>query len=180
MDIARHWTYVHHCDIRARKMADRHYSRQTPGAREFVGNGHKIVLLQLLADGTPAAVWASHRPAPGKAVRPDGRDVWACTLFRVEHRTVPASELITEAMAITRFFWGDVMPKDGFYTTINPAKVQPIQRHGKPLWGYSWLKAGWFEAGITKRRKLLVFLFPSLDLVSPVRPLGVEQSTMFL
>ena len=180
MNIAQHWTHVHHCDIRARLMADRHYSRQTPGAREFVGNGHKIVLLQFLADGTPAAVWASHRPVPGKAVRPDGRDVWACTLFRVEHRTVHASVLISEAVAITKFFWGDVMPKDGFYTTINSKKVAPIQRHGKPLWGYSWLKAGWVESGVTKRRKLLVFLLSSLDQVVPIKPLGMEQLSLSL
>src|SRR5688500_3823663 len=100
-----HWTKVHHRDTRARLMADRHYSRQTPGAPEFIGNGQKIVLLQLLPDGTPAALWASHRPAPGKAVRPDGRDVWACCLFRIEQRTVAASELIREAVAVTKHYW---------------------------------------------------------------------------
>jgi hypothetical protein len=153
-------------------MADRHYSRQTPGAPEFVGNGHKIVLMHFTPDGTPAAVWASHRPAPGKAVRPDGRDVWACSLFRVEHRTVHASELITEAVAITKALWGAVMPKDGFYTTINPRKAPPIRRRGRDVWGYSYLKAGWEPAGITKERKLLIFIYPpdQLAVVVPIQP----------
>lgn len=159
-------------------MADRHYSRQTPGAPEFVGNGHKIVLLHFAPDGTAAAVWASHRPAPGKAVRPDGRDVWACSLFRVEQRTVAASQLIMEAVAITKGLWGDVMPRDGFYTTINPRKVPPIKRRGREVWGYSYLKAGWEPAGITKERKLLILIYPpeKLAQVEPITPeLEAEQ-----
>lgn len=160
-------------------MADRHYSRQTPGAREFVGNGHKIVLLQLL-DGQPVALWASHRPAPGKAVRPDGRDVWACTLFRVEERTVPASVLISEAVAITKGLWGAVPPADGFYTTINPHKVRPTMTRGKATWGYSWMRAGWAESGRTKRRNLMIFLLApeKLDQVQPLQPMHEAEQLL--
>jgi hypothetical protein len=179
--VSTYWMRVHHCDVRARLMADRHYSRQTPGAREFVGNGHKIVLLQLL-EGCPVAVWASHRPAPGKAVRADGRDVWACTLFRVEERTVPASVLIREAVAITKHLWGAVRPADGFYTTINPGKVRPTMVHGVQQWGYSWRRAGWFESGRTKARNLMVFLLSpeQLDQVDPVCPMVEAEQLRLL
>ena len=39
------WHQVRRCDVRARLLADRHYSRQTPGADEFMSNGRPLVLL---------------------------------------------------------------------------------------------------------------------------------------
>ena len=103
-----YWTRIHHRDIRARQMADRHYSRRTIGAAEFIPAGHKVVLMHFSPDGTPAAVWASHRAAPGaNLARPrfDGLDVWDCSIFRIEQHTVVASDLIREAVAITRGVW---------------------------------------------------------------------------
>ncbi len=166
---AQYWRRIDHTDPRALEMADRHYSRQSPGTPEFTPSGHKIVLMHFAIDGTPAALWASHRPAPGKAERPDGRDCWACTMFRVEQRTVPASELITEATAITRGLWTPT-PADGFYTTINPRKVAPIKRRGKDVWGYCYLKAGWeLQEDRTLARDLLILILPlaKLEAIEP-------------
>lgn len=165
---AQYWQRIDHADPRALDMADRHYSRQAPGTPEFVANGHKIVLMHFAPDGTPAALWASHRPAPGKATRPDGRDVWACTLFRVEQRTVLASELIKEAVAITAGIWRP-LPMDGFYTTINPKFVKSQGR--KRGWGWCYQCAGWMVlTERTKRRNLIVLILPydTLAQVSPI------------
>lgn len=139
-------------------MADRHYSRESPGTPEFTPNGQKVVLLHFAENGTPAALWASHRPAPGMAERPDGRDVWACTMFRVEQRTVLASELIKEAVAITAGLWRP-LPVDGFYTTINPKFVKSQGR--KRGWGWCFQCAGWeVQTEHTKRRNLIVLILP--------------------
>lgn len=167
------WQQVHHRDRRAVEMADRHYSRQKPGTPEFTRPGHKIVLLHFLPDGTPAALWASQRPSPDSGIkRADGLNAWDCSVFRVEHRTVPASELIGEAVCITRYFWGDLMPADGFVTTVNPHKVQTIKRRGKTVHGFSFQKAGWQELKITKTRKLVMLQLPLSDVwqFRPIEP----------
>lgn len=170
---ARYWHRIDHADPRALDMADRHYSRQSPGTPEFMGNGHKIALMHFAPDGTPAALWASHRPAPGVAVRSDGRDAWACTMFRVEQRTVLASELIAEAVAITVGLWTP-LPADGFYTTINPRFVKSQGRKRGHGWCYQC--AGWeVQAERTKRRDLIVLILP-YDKLSSVQPITATIS----
>lgn len=164
---AQYWHRIIHTDPRALEMADRHYSRKSPGTPEFIPAGHKIVLMHFAADGTPAALWASHRPAPDAGLaRPrfDGLDVWDCSIFRVEQRTVPASELIAEAVAITRGLWTPT-PADGFYTTINPRKVPPIKRRGQDMWGYCYVKAGWeLQERRTSSQGLIVLILPAAKL----------------
>lgn len=170
MNTAVYWQRIDHTDPRALVMADRHYSRQSPGTPEFMPSGHKIVLMHFAADGTPAALWGMHRPAPGKAVRADGRDAWACTMFRVEQRTVLASELIKEAVAVACGLWAP-RPEDGFYTTINPRKVAPIKRRGQDVWGYCYIKAGWVVEDLrTTARDLIILSLPKIafDQVVPV------------
>jgi len=165
---AQYWQRIDHADPRALDMADRHYSRQAPGTPEFVANGHKIVLMHFAPDGTPAALWASHRPAPGIAERPDGRDCWSCTMFRIEQQTVLASDLINEAVAITAGLWRP-LPTDGFYTTINPAFVKSQGR--KRGWGWCYQCAGWeVQAERTKRRNLIILILPyeKLFQVAPI------------
>lgn len=43
MNQYRYWKRIDHTDPRALEMADRHYSRQSPGTPEFMASGHKIV-----------------------------------------------------------------------------------------------------------------------------------------
>jgi hypothetical protein len=95
-------------------------------------------------------------------------------MFRVEVPTVPASDLIREAVAITWALWGDVPPRDGFITTVNPRKVQPVIRRGQPLWGYCFLKAGWAQLPeLTKARRLVLWQLPleQMQQVNPIKPL---------
>lgn len=168
---AHYWKQVHHSDPRALAMADRHYSRRSPGTPEFVCAGEKIVLMHFLLDGTPAALWASHRAAPDAGLeRPrfDGLDVWDCSLFRVEHKTALANELIREAVAITKGMWAP-LPTDGFYTTIDPRKVKPIKVRSVPVWGYCYLKAGWVERPERTGRGYIVYVLPS-DALEAVEP----------
>lgn len=39
------WRRVKRCDVAARELADRHYSRQTPGAQDFMPPGRTFVML---------------------------------------------------------------------------------------------------------------------------------------
>jgi hypothetical protein len=177
--IACHWTRIHHRDVRARQMADRHYSRRTPGAAEFIPAGHKVVLMHFAADGTPAALWASHRAAPcANLARPrfDGLDVWDCSIFRIEQRTIQASDLIREAVAITRGVWPE-LPSDGFYTTIDPRHVAPIKRRGVDIWGYSYIKAGWEVMPLRTKARNLVQLVLSGSALANVRPITAHWET---
>jgi hypothetical protein len=173
MKRAEYWQRIDHGDPRALEMADRHYSRQSPGTPEFIPAGHKIVLMHFAPDGTPAALWASHRPAPGIAVRQDGRDCWACTMFRVEQRTVLASELIKEAVAITAGLWNP-LPVDGFITTVNPKFVPSQGRKRGHGWCYKC--AGWIELEErTKSRNLIILMLPYPALAA-VEPLAADIS----
>lgn len=48
-----YWHPVTRSDVRARRLADRHYSRQTVGAVDFMASGETFVMLTAAAD----AVW---------------------------------------------------------------------------------------------------------------------------
>src|SRR5579871_4176495 len=86
-------------------LADRHYTRQTPGSRQFCRPGVNFTLL--LSD--QSAGWVAWRPIP-QVGRMDGLEAWECTFFRNEgaHRS---SDLVREATDITHRAWG-WPPKD--------------------------------------------------------------------
>lgn len=163
-----YWLHVHHLDERARALADRHYSRQSIGAREIAPPGNKIVLLGLKHD----ALWVSHRPAPGSgATRRDGFEYWDNPYFRNESDKI-ASELIVQALAITVGLWTDALPADGFHSFVNPKHVRPTMRRGQRIYGYCFLKAGFaLHEERTKTRHLLRFIFslPQLLALEPMR-----------
>lgn len=178
---ARNWIHVTKTDVRARLLADRHYSRQTIGAAEICPPGNSIVLI--IPDGAAAAaLWVSHRPDPKAALlkrRADGFDYFDNPYFRNESG-VQSSTLIREALAITRYLWQDYDPPDGFHTFVNPRKVKPIIRRGEPYWGYCFLKAGftlWPER--TKSRDLLRFVMPLEQLLS-IEPIAPRYEQMRL
>lgn len=169
MEHAKYWKRIDHANPRAVAMADRHYSRQSPGTPEFTGPGHKIVLLSYATDGTPAALWASHRPDPASACeRADGLTAWDCSLFRVEIETVPAAVLIREAIAITKSIWAPI-PTDGFITTINPKHVKPKWGGRYLVYGLCYYKAGWSFLRITQERNLFMLQLPA-DKLANVEP----------
>jgi hypothetical protein len=72
------WQVRGRSDPAAQALADRHYSRKTPGAPWIGPPGRVLVLV------TPCeqAVWLTHWPRPELAL--DGLDAWRCSLFRNE------------------------------------------------------------------------------------------------
>ena len=118
-----------------------HYSRQTPGAKQWTRNGQNLVFVT--ANGL--AVWCTFRPTPGKATRPDGLDAWECTMFRNEGGGL-SSELIQEAHLLSLALWG-ATPRDGLITFIRPDRV----RSRNP--GYCYKRAGWAVNGAARDGK---------------------------
>jgi hypothetical protein len=129
------WEITDKGDQDCRRLADAHYSRQTPGAPSFTRNGQNLVFV------TPdlLAVWVTFRPTPGKATRPDKLDAWENALFR-NTGPIQSSKLIREAVLLSCALWGP-LPKDGFITFIKPDAVQ------SELKGYCYRRAGWRHVG---------------------------------
>lgn len=172
-----YWKHVHHLDGRARVLADRHYSRQTPGAREIAPPGNKIVLLGMHDD----ALWVSHRPDPTSGIgRSDGFSYWDNPYFRNESSEL-ASDLIKDAIAITLYLWRETLPVDGFHSFVNPRHVKPTKRRGELVYGYCFMKAGFeLHPELTKARQLLRYIMPvsALLQVRPLKP-NYEQLRLF-
>jgi hypothetical protein len=116
-----------------------HYSRQKPGAKLFTRNGQNLVFMT----EDKLAVWVTFRPAPGKAVRPDGMDAWECTMFRNEGPW-RSSDLVREAVELSVALWGPV-PKDGFITFVKSESVGRGTINHIP--GYCYRRAGWKHRG---------------------------------
>ncbi len=133
----RLWLITDKGDQCARRLADEHYTRQTPGDPQFCRNGQNLVFLT----GDCAAVWVTFRPTPGKATRMDGLDAWECSLFRNTSPRMLSSELVTEATLLTLALWG-WPPKDGLITSVDADLTRP-----KKDPGYCYLKAGWVPFG---------------------------------
>lgn len=140
------WLVTDKGDQDARRIADRHYSRQTPGAPQFCRNGQNFVLVTRALD----ALWVTHRPASGKATRTDGLDAWECTLFRREGGAHRASDMIREAVLATVAFWGPI-PPDGFLTYVDPEQV------GTQVPGWCFRRAGWKHRGESRDGKPRLF-----------------------
>lgn len=134
-DMGGAWHQVKRCDVRARLIVDRHYSRRTVGAQEFLTVGKTLVLLT--AD--ESAVWAciEHKD-------PRGKWVWRNTVFRNEGSTL-SSDLVREATARTVSYWArryELPTKYWLRTEINTEKT----RHKRDP-GRCYRKAGWHPLG---------------------------------
>lgn len=130
------WERVIHCDARAVALADRHYSRQTPGSYQFTPPGQKLVLWHDC--GACQAVWAVvHNLAPGSG----GTRQWRCAMFRREGAGHIASDLIADATIATRAWWPTRYgraPELPLTTEVDPAKVRRKRDPGR-----CFRKAGW-------------------------------------
>lgn len=132
------WNVINKGDYRAIRLADRHYTRQSPGSPQFCRPGRNLVLLSERED----ALWVTWN-----GIRDDGWEAWECTMFRNEG-TYLSSHLIVLAIGITKQLWG-VPPKDGMITYV-----------GKHLKGGCFNAAGFVKAGISKGGKPLLQLAP--------------------
>lgn len=88
------WRWAPKTHAGARMLADRHYSRQTPGSRTFLPPGQALILWQ------PEAVW-------GVCLNRDARGEWRwrVTIFRNESKAL-SSDLVREATVLTYLWWG--------------------------------------------------------------------------
>lgn len=150
LPVASVWRNVRRNDVRARELADGHYSRQTPGADEFMSSGRTFVLLAEV-DGK-RAVWGAIEnldPAGGRRFR--------CSIFRNE-TSLLSSDLVREATALTLDRWRRVFGWSGsppLTTEVDPTKT----RHKRDP-GRCFRKAGWFVID-EDRRGLVVLQAPT-------------------
>jgi hypothetical protein len=150
------WLKTTCADKRGCALADRHYSRVKPGSNQFMPPGRQCVLITEAGD----AVWGSAWPY-AQYVRRVFPGAWVCTIFRNES-TILSSDLIRDAVAATRYYWGDP-PDEGMVTLID---VQKVRQKRDP--GYCYRKAGFTVAdpSHTKGGLLILRLDPS-DMPEP-------------
>ena len=128
-----------HFDQECRMLADRHYSRRTPGARQFLYSGRKLVLRDALGE----VLWAWIFPDP--AMRMDGQTGYNCAIFRNESAR-RSSDIILEAERHAIDKWG----VGRGYTYVDPKKI----RSRNP--GYCYKVAGWRRVGVSKSGQILL------------------------
>jgi hypothetical protein len=149
------WCASNRADVAAARLADRHYNRQKIGSRQFAPTGSCCVFLTDCGRGfwitsNPLAEWVKHAWA----------GAWVNSAFRSE-KAGTASQLIRQAVAATRAYYGEP-PAFGMVTMINRKKVKPTIVRGVKVWGWSYLKAGFVEAGETKGGLLVLQLLPAV------------------
>jgi hypothetical protein len=132
------WRVSHRFDARALPLADRHYNRRKVGSPQFVPPGRCLVLLT----ECERALWVTSWPF-AEYTKHAWAGAWVNSLFRNEGAGL-ASELIREAVAATRAYFGDP-PSLGMVTFVNAEKV----RHKRDP-GRCYLKAGFQRAGFTE------------------------------
>lgn len=117
---------TNHFDPEMARLADRHYSRRTVGARQFLYSGRKIVIRDALGDVLFGWIF------PDPALRSDGQTGYNCAIFRNESQR-RSSELILECERIAIERWGP----NRMYTYVDPRKIISANP------GYCFKQAGW-------------------------------------
>ena len=121
-----------HFDGEMSVLADRHYSRRTVGARQFLYSGRKLVLRN--AEGSILFGWIW----PDDEKRMDGQTGYNCAIFRNESPR-KAHEIILEAERLAFEKWGP----NRLYSYIDPNKTRVIKRRGVRIVGFCYRLAGW-------------------------------------
>lgn len=137
------WIRVDRDHRDARALADRHYSRQTVGAHDFMPPGRTLVLLTVCG----RAVWGCV-----ENLDPAGGLRWRCTIFRNEGAGL-SSMLIAEATQETMRAWQGHLPNTRLSTEVDPLRT----RHKRDP-GRCFRRAGWTVRGL--RRSLLILDAP--------------------
>jgi len=156
------WLLSDRADPRALPIADRHYNRQKPGTPQFVPPGRCLVLLTAEAD----ALWVTSWPF-AEYTKHAWAGAWVNSCFRNESRHL-SSELIAEAVAATRWYWGDA-PELGIVTFIDRKKTKP-----KAHPGYCYRIAGWKEVGRTKVSDLVALQQLPSEMPDAALPIGAN------
>ena len=151
-------------DVKALPLADRHYNRQKIGSPRFVPPGRCCVLLA----GDPAyALWVTSWPF-AEYTKHAWAGAWVCSCFRREGGA-QASEMIRDAIAATRAALGDPPPL-GMVTFLD-------RRRGKPMFGRTYLLAGFEPCGETKGGLLAFRIAP--DAMPAALPAMWTQESLF-
>lgn len=154
------WRISHRADREALPLADRHYNRQKPGTPQFVPPGSCFVLI---SDG---ALWTTSWPL-AEYVKHRWPGAWINSLFRRESGP-RASDLIREAVACTRWYYGDP-PALGMVTFVDAEKV----RHKRDP-GRCYRKVGFKHVGFTEGGLWAFQLLPC-DMPEPQMPIGAQM-----
>lgn len=168
------WCLSHRADPAARVLADRHYNRQKIGSPQIAPPGSCLVLLSddglaFWITSAPYAEWVKHAWA----------GAWVCSAFRSEGAGV-ASHLIRQAVAATRAFY-ERIPDLGMVTFIDRKKVRPTMVRGRPVWGWTWLKAGFHACGETKGGLLAFQMLPhEMPAAVPAKPRSTIGLPLFV
>lgn len=143
------WQLSDRCDPVARKLADRHYNRQSIGAANFVPPGRCLVLRTEPGD----AFWVTSWPF-AEFVRHAWGGAWVCSAFRNENPgSYLSSELVREAVAATCAVWD--APELGMVTFVNPDKTRRKRDPGR-----CFRKAGFSHVGETQGGLVALQLLP--------------------
>jgi len=154
-------------------LADRHYSRRTPGSSQFAPPGRKLVLKCV------GAYWVTSWPYP-QYVKREWRTAKRCAAFRRESDCpYVASDLIRQAVAATRWKYGDP-PDEGMVTMIDTKKVRPTMVRGKPVYGWVFRRVGFVDAepSYTRGGLLVLQLWPDA-MPEAARPLPFASVWQF-
>ena len=133
-------------------LADRHYTRQTPGSNQCCRPGVNLCLMH----SSGKAAWIVWRPIPCVG-RMDNLEAWECTLFRNESNLL-SSSLIESAVEVTHRQWG-WPPRDGLITSVGIEET--AKRRGKANQpGHCFIMAGWSPVGARKDKVWLITPHP--------------------
>jgi hypothetical protein len=124
---------TNHFDAECSQLADRHYSRRTVGARQFLYSGRKLVLRDTAGLVVFGWLW------PEEDMRMDGQKGYNCAIFRNESQR-RASDIILEAEAMAFTKWGP----NRVYTYVDGTKIKSVNP------GFCFKKAGWTKRGMSK------------------------------
>jgi hypothetical protein len=141
------WAMAHRADPEAVAIADRHYNRQKIGSPQFVPPGRCLVLITTCG----RALWVTSWPF-AEFVKHAWPGAWVNSLFRNEGAGL-SSELIREAIAVTRSFWEP--PPLGIITFVDSGKVRPKRDPGR-----CYTKAGFSRVGQTVGGLVALQLLP--------------------
>lgn len=163
------WEKSNRANVFAVHLADNHYNRQKPGTPQFVPPGRCLVLLEK----TGSAVWVTSWPY-AQYVKHAWAGAWVNSIFRNENRDNLSSDLIVEALAYTRGFWGDPPPL-GLVSFVDASKIKHKRDPGR-----CYVKAGAKHVGFTKGG-LYVFQFLLEDFPAPyIDSLGTSDVLHYL
>lgn len=161
------WNLTTKFDLAGAALADRHYTRQSVGSDQFMPSGRTVVLLTAERD----ALWGTSWQVSGDGILyavHDWPEAWNCSIFRNESPHL-SSELIREAVAATRYLWGDP-PRQGFVTFVDPEKTRRKRDPGR-----CFRKAGFEPVGQTASGKVALLLEP-VRFPAPQAPLSASLS----